>query len=230
MAGLADEKQIRSVVTAVDKYLRDPGLEGGVRLNTDFGAIQPDLGRAFSFAFGEKENGAVFSHMAVMWANALYRRRFSAEGQRVLGGLHELAKNSHRSRIFPGLPEYFNNQGRGRYAYLTGSASWYVLTLLTQAYGVRGLGGDLLIAPQLTPGQFDGQGRATVECPFAGAKIAVTFVNPKRLSPETYEVQKIRSSKGELTFARRGRGEVLLQRDLIEKMKDGSIEVELGEA
>ena len=229
MAGLADDRQIRSVVSAVDKYLRDPGLVGGVRLNTDFGAIQPDLGRAFSFAFGEKENGAVFSHMAVMWANALYRRRFSSDGHHVLAGLHELAKNSHRSRIFPGLPEYFNNQGRGRYAYLTGSASWYVLTLLTQAYGVRGLGGDLLIAPQLTPDQFDGQGRAAVECPFAGARLAVTFVNAKRLSPEKYEVKRIRSPHGELTFARRGRGEVLLQRDLIEKMKDGSIEVELGE-
>jgi hypothetical protein len=38
-----------------------------------------------------------------------------------------------------------------------------VLTLLTQAFGVRGWGGDLLIAPQLTAGHYDAKGRATVE-------------------------------------------------------------------
>jgi cellobiose phosphorylase len=230
MAGLADPDRIKSVVRAVDRHLRDATLEGGVRLNTDFGAIQPTLGRAFSFAFGEKENGAVFSHMAAMWANALYRRRFSAEGHRVLAGLHDLAKNSERSRIFPGLPEYFNNQGRGRYAYLTGSASWYVLTLLTQAYGVRGWGGDLLIAPQLAPGQFNGQGRATVELNFAGARVAVAFVNAKRLAPEKYEVAKIRSPQKDVPFTRRGRGEVLIQRETIAQQKDWTIEVELDEA
>ncbi len=229
MAGLSDPERTRRVIKSVDRYLRDAGLDGGVRLNTDFGAIQPTLGRAFGFSFGEKENGAVFSHMAVMYANALYRRGFSEEGHRVLGGLHELAKNSERSRIFPGLPEYFNNQGRGRYAYLTGSASWYVLTLLTQAYGVRGLGGDLLIVPQLTQGQFDGQGRATVEMPFAGARISVTFVNEKRLAPGEYEIRKIRTPKSEVPFTRRGRGEVLIQRELIAQSKDWAIEVELDE-
>ena len=34
----------------------------------------------FGFAYGEKENGAVFSHMTVMFANALYRRGFAKEG------------------------------------------------------------------------------------------------------------------------------------------------------
>jgi len=230
MAGLTDDTQTRSVVEAVNRHLRDSGLAGGVRLNTNFGAIQPNLGRAFSFSFGEKENGAVFSHMAVMWANALYRRRLSSEGHRVLSSLHELAKNSQRSRIFPGLPEYFNNQGRGRYAYLTGSASWYVLTLLTQVYGVRGWGGDLLIAPQLTADQFDDKGRASVELHFAGVRLAVTFINEARLAPGTYEIGKIRSPKSEVPFTRRGRGEVLVQRELIAQLKGGAIEVELAQA
>ena len=30
----------------------------------------------FGFAYGEKENGAVFSHMTVMFAYALYQRGF----------------------------------------------------------------------------------------------------------------------------------------------------------
>lgn len=40
----------------------------------------------FGFAYGEKENGAVFSHMAVMFANALYKRGFVKEGHRALDG------------------------------------------------------------------------------------------------------------------------------------------------
>ena len=49
------------------------GKAGGYRLNTDFKEEKFDLGRMFGFAYGEKENGAVFSHMAVMYANALYK-------------------------------------------------------------------------------------------------------------------------------------------------------------
>ena len=229
MAGIADDKRVKSIVAAVNKHLRDDKL-GGVRLNTDFGASQPDLGRAFSFSFGEKENGAVFSHMAVMYANALYQRRFSADGFEVLESLHGLAKNSARSRIFPGLPEYFNNQGRGRYAYLTGSASWYVLTLLTQAFGVRGWGGDLLIAPQLSPAQYDAKGRAVVQLYFAGARLSVTLVNPKRLAPKDVDVVAIRDSRGPVPFTRRARGEALIQRELVAPHKEWSIEVELGKA
>ncbi len=229
MAGIADEKRVKAIVASVNKHLRDATL-GGVRLNTDFGASQPDLGRAFSFSFGEKENGAIFSHMAVMYANALYQRRFSAEGFEVLESLHALAKNSARSRIFPGLPEYFNNQGRGRYAYLTGSASWYVLTLLTQAFGIRGWGGDLLIAPQLATAQYDAKGRANVQLYFAGARLDVTLVNPKRLSPRDADIVAIRDGNGPVPFTRRARGEALVQRELAAAKKDWSIEVELGKA
>ena len=53
---------------------------GGYRLNTDFGGVQLNLGRCFGFAFGHKENGAMFSHMAVMYANALYQRGLVREG------------------------------------------------------------------------------------------------------------------------------------------------------
>ena len=74
MAGIANDEQVDRVVQSVNQHLRDPKF-GGLRLNTDFGAIQPALGRAFSFAYGEKENGAVFSHMVIMYAYALYLRR-----------------------------------------------------------------------------------------------------------------------------------------------------------
>ena len=39
-------------------------------------------------AYGEKENGAVFSHMTVMYANALYQRGFVKEGYRAVSYTH----------------------------------------------------------------------------------------------------------------------------------------------
>ncbi len=227
MAGIADDARIHSVIKAVDAFLFDKKL-GGVRLNTDFGAIQPELGRAFSFAFGEKENGAVFSHMAVMYANALYQRGFAKDGYRVLNSLFEMAKNSARSRIFPGLPEYFNNEGRGRYMYLTGSASWYVLTLLTQAFGVRGLEGDLLLAPKLEPEQFDKKGRASVSVRFAGATLHVTYVNPRRVPYEKMRIKNVTAGQTKLAFEKLSDREVLVKRSAIFERQEWNIEVELA--
>lgn len=40
---------------------------GGYKLYTYFKEIKTDLGRMFIFAYGSKENGEVFSHMAFMY-------------------------------------------------------------------------------------------------------------------------------------------------------------------
>ncbi len=74
MSGIASDEQAHSIVRAADRYLYDQRM-GGYRLNTDFGEVLLNLGRCFGFAFGHKENGAMFSHMAVMYANALVSTR-----------------------------------------------------------------------------------------------------------------------------------------------------------
>ena len=102
------------------------------------------MGRMFGFAYGEKENGSVFSHMAVMYANALYRRGFVREGWKALKTLADAALNFEVSRIYPGIPEYFRSDGRGMYHYLTGAASWYLMTMITEVFGIRGEAGDLI--------------------------------------------------------------------------------------
>ena len=66
-------------------------LTCGYRLNTNFHEQKFDLGRMFGFAYGEKENGAVFSHMTVMYANALYQRGFVKEGYKALQTLADTA-------------------------------------------------------------------------------------------------------------------------------------------
>lgn len=172
MSGTATDEQVRMICESADKYLYEQSI-GGYRLNTNFQEEKFDLGRMFGFAYGEKENGAVFSHMAVMYANALYQRGFVKEGYKVLDTLLKAAMNFEKSKIYPGIPEYFNNDGVGMYAYLTGAASWYMLTMIHEVYGVRGEYGDLIISPALTEHQFDEQNMAKLEFEFARRKFEI---------------------------------------------------------
>ncbi len=187
MSGTATEEQTRAITKAADHYLYKKEV-GGYRLNTDFHEMKFDMGRMFGFAYGEKENGAVFSHMTVMYANALYKRGFVHEGYKALHTLAETALDFSRSKIFPGIPEYFNAEGRGMYHYLTGAASWYMLTVITEMFGIRGRAGDLLIAPKLLKEQFDEAGDAEISLVFAGKRFTVLFQNRELKEYEEYRI------------------------------------------
>lgn len=174
MSGTATKEQIAELLQAADQYLYDE-KRGGYSLNTDFKEVKEDLGRAFGFAYGHKENGAVFSHMAVMFGNALYQRGFAEGGYKALDTLYRQAANVEASKIYPGIPEYFSDRGRGMYHYLTGAASWYLMTVLTEMYGIKGHYGDLCFEPKLLIKQFDAEGKASASLTFAGRKLVVEY-------------------------------------------------------
>jgi len=176
MAGTADEAQVAAIAKSADKYLYREEV-GGYRLNTDFKELKTDLGRMFGFSYGDKENGAVFSHMAVMYANALYKRGFAKEGFKSLNALEKQAMNFEVSRIYPGIPEYFNGRGRGMYHYLTGAASWYMLTVITEMFGIKGALGDMVLEPKLMAEQFDEKNQANVTFLFADRNWNVSYIN-----------------------------------------------------
>lgn len=201
MSGIASAEQLKESVNNVRKYLKDKKL-GGLHLNTDFKEEQLSLGRAFSFIYGDKENGAFFNHMSMMFAYALYKQGFVKEGYEVINSIYKMASDSQKSKIYPCLPEYFNAAGRGMYSYLTGSASWFILTLLTQAFGIKGEYGDLLIEPKLTAEQFSrksgipqkaGKSKNTIGITayFAGRLIEIRYVNPGRKDFGDYLISKI---------------------------------------
>lgn len=227
MSGTAGHSQIAHICRSADRYLYDRKA-GGYRLNTDFHEEKYDMGRMFGFAYGEKENGAVFSHMTVMYANALYQRGYAKEGYKALQTLADTAMQFEVSRIYPGIPEYFNRQGRGMYHYLTGAASWYMLTMITQVYGVQGQIGDMTIQPKLVKQQFDRQGNAALEILFAGRRFRIVFKNPDRLDYGEYAV-KGAWCDGSEELDLRGTTAVL-ERSRIGLMPDTvhTIEVELG--
>lgn len=189
MSGVATDEQVAEITKAADKYLYDEAI-GGYRLNTDFKEVKTDMGRLFGFAFGHKENGAVFSHMAVMYANALYSRGFAKEGYKVINTLYKHCADYHKSNIYPGVPEYVNQRGQGMYHYLTGAASWLLLTVLNEMYGIKGELGALKLAPKLLAEQFS-KGMASATCMFRGANITVTYQNPFGLEAGEYTVKEV---------------------------------------
>lgn len=188
MSGTAEKEQVEKICRSADHYLYERSV-GGYRLNTDFKEQKFDLGRMFGFAYGEKENGAVFSHMTVMYANALYQRGFVREGYKALQTLADTALDFETSKIYPGIPEYFNAEGRGLYHYLTGAASWYMLTMVTEVFGVRGDAGRLVISPKLVKEQFDASGKASIRLIFADRSFEVIYSNPKALDYGEYVIK-----------------------------------------
>ncbi len=229
MAGVATDEQVASVLAAAQAYLLDESV-GGYRLNTDFGEVLLNMGRAFGFAFGHKENGAMFSHMAVMFGYALYQRGWVQAGHDVLNRLYAHCQNFSVSRMYPGLPEYTSDRGRGMYPYLTGSASWYLLAVVTQVFGVRGHLGDLVLDPKLVAAQFDAQGQATLRTRFAGVDLDVTYGNPAGLEHGAYRIHAIRLDGVDVTFADHVSG-VTIQRGLLAGLDAATVhrlEVDLG--
>ncbi len=187
MGGVASDDQAKEIIRSVDRYLYDEKV-GGYRLNTDFGEVLLNLGRAFGFAYGHKENGAMFSHMAVMYANALYQRGWVKQGYKVLDGIYQHCQDFQHSRIYPGIPEYINERGRGMYTYLTGSASWYLLTLVTEAFGVKGQLGNLILEPKLVKAQFDHESKARLVTRFAALEIEIIYRNDCGLEYGDYQI------------------------------------------
>ncbi len=190
MSGIADEDMINNVTLSADKLLFNSEI-GGYKLNTDFKEVKTDLGRLFGFAYGTKENGAVFSHMSVMYGNALYGRNHAAQGYKSLEALFLASDNFGRSHIYPGIPEYFDTNGKGLYSYLTGSASWLMMTVICEMFGVKGKNGNLYLEPKLLKHQFDISGKASIKVRFSEHDIMVEYLNSDMLDYGEYSVKDV---------------------------------------
>ncbi len=208
LGDVATAEQARAIVAAADRYLYAETM-GGYRLNTDFGEVLLNLGRCFGYAYGHKENGAMFSHMAVMYANALYRRGLVREGHKALDDIYRHCRDFAVSRMYPGIPEYVNPRGRGMYPYLTGSASWYLLTLVNEVFGVKGQLGALRLEPKLVAGQFDENGDAAIHTLFADRQLNIVYHNPEHLDYGDYAIETIKLDGESVSFEHRGHAALL---------------------
>lgn len=218
MGNVASEERVQSIVKAVDEYLFDLKV-GGCRLNSDFKEVKLDLGRCFGFAFGHKENGAMFSHMAVMYANALYRRGFKEEGFKVLNTIYKQCIDFEKSRIYPGIPEYINERGRGLYNYLTGSASWLLLTIVEEVFGIKGDLGDLIIQPKLVKEQISESNTCSITTIFADKNVTFEYIG----NIIDGKIEKILVDDNSIQFKQEEELVRVSKETIIDKIKSGSV-------
>ena len=225
MGGVATQEQIGKIVKAADKYLKDERV-GGYRLNNDFKEVKLNMGRLFGFAFGHKENGAMFSHMAVMYSNALYKRNFANEGFKVIDGIYNHCMDFGVSKIYPGMPEYIDMKGRGMYHYLTGSASWMILNMVTEVFGVKGYYGDLVLEPKILLKQFDKNGVAKINTLFADKILEISYVNLNSKEYGEYNIKGIEINGEEIEPIKK-ESQLIIRRSTLEALGDSKNEIKV---
>ena len=115
--------------------------------------------------------------------------------------------------------EYFNAEGRGMYAYLTGAASWYMLTIITEVFGVKGSFGDLVIEPKLVKEQFDDDGNAGVHLEFAGNTFVIRYHNAEKKDYGAYQISEV-AAMPELDIRMEGK-KAVISKTSIEKSNGG---------
>ncbi len=185
---VASFEQAKSVAIKTKELLFDDSI-GGYRLNSNYQDILTNMGRAYGFAYGHKENGAVFAHMAVMYAYGLYTYDLVSEGYEAYRTLLDQALKED-SGVLAGVPEYFNDRGVGKYSYLTGSASWVIKLLRTEVFGIHLNLGELSLKPKLTQRSFV-DGKASIKTYLFGKLAEITYYNPKNLDFNDYQISKI---------------------------------------
>lgn len=179
--------QAKTLSQSTRAMLFDP-KRGGYALNTDYKQVLTNMGRAYGFAYGHKENGAVFSHMAMMYAYGLYQYNLIEEAREAWVTLIKRAMHP-KSHLLVGIPEYFTDRGIGMYPYLTGSASWLLKLIRTEVFGIQMRYGKLFLEPKLTKHDFI-RHQATVKTYLFGQLATITYhVKEEKEGP--YQIEQI---------------------------------------
>lgn len=187
---ISSKEQTEEIWKSVKGLLHDKS-KGGLRLTTDYKELDLNLGRITGFIYGSREHGSKWSQQNIMFMLGLYKNNFIEEGYNVFSELFDLCMDSNTSKMFPCIPSSFDNNNRGTYNYLTGSASWLIYSMITEVYGVKGKYGNLEIFPKLVWNQFSKNRKASVQFKFRAFEMKIIFHNPYTLNWEDYGIDKI---------------------------------------
>ena len=109
-----------------------------------------------------------------------------------MDALYRQSVHFETSRIIRESRKYFNSRGKGMYHYLTGAASWYMLTVITEMFGAKGCAGNLMLEPKLERQQFDLDERAELFFSFAGQSLHLVYENKEHKEYGAYRPGTIR--------------------------------------
>jgi len=108
--------------------------------------------------------------------------------------LYKQAMDFENSKIYPGIPEYFDGNGRGLYHYLTGAASWYLMTVVQEMFGVQKVAGKLSLTPKLMAKQFDEKNEASIRLVMDGSPLTIVYKNEACKEYGEYAIGSIEES------------------------------------
>ncbi len=220
LSQVATDKQISQIMPALNTFLSDKYFEG-YRLCTPYNKIDLTMGRVSGFVYGYKEHGSKWSQQNIMLMLALYQRGFVQEAYRLLKSILSLSLNSSKSKIFPGIPSYYEPGDRGAYAYLTGSSTWFLLALTSEIFGLKAAWGDLLLHPKLHADFFDVNKNCSITRTFRDLSLEIRYHNPGNLSYPEYKIDKIRIEGKEYSYTGR-HAEVLIPYEEIKEIAAGN--------
>ncbi len=181
-------EQAQKIAKHTKSKLFNPSI-GGYHLNTNYEKVLSNMGRAFGFAYNHKENGAIFSHMVMMYAYGLYAYNLVDDARQAVFELLKQAQKEE-SQVLAGIPEYFSEKGHGKYSYLTGSASWLLLLLRNQTFGLNFDLGKLTLNPKLKKEDFIDL-KASITTNVFNQTVNITYHNPKNLDYGQYRIKEI---------------------------------------
>jgi cellobiose phosphorylase len=124
-----------------------------------------------------------------MYAYGLYQYDLVDQGHEAIMTLLHRAQHPD-AHLWVGIPEYFNDQGVGKYSYLTGSASWLLKVMRTEVFGIHFHLGALYFKPKLKSSDFI-DGKASIQTYVKGRLTHVVYLNPKSLDHGQYVIKKI---------------------------------------
>lgn len=165
LAGVASKEQIGTMLDQVEKYLK---TDAGLKLCTlvDYEKLGVNTATAIYFP-GDRENGGVFKHAAMMATVASLKAAKTVEDEALAKRLAELAyfmigrtlpytamDDPFRLKGNPRFCTQYNNSETGENIgpMLSGTASWLTLAVY-EILGLDEKAGTIPIAPILRPGQ-----------------------------------------------------------------------------
>ena len=161
LAGVATEEQIRTMLETMKRYLV---TTAGIKLCTPADLGKLASGTASSSYFpGDRENGGVFKHAAMMAASAFLKASKVVKDEALAAELAETAffamdtiypfktmEHPYHTKGNPRFCTQYNNVTTGENIgpMLSGTASWLNLTLM-EMLGIGYDGGDMVFSPVL---------------------------------------------------------------------------------
>ena len=167
LAGVATDDQIRIMLDRIKKYLVTPA---GIKLCTpcDLGKLANGTASGSYFP-GDRENGGVFKHAAMMAASAFFKASKTVSDEVLAKDLADMAffamdtvypfKTMEHPYFTKGNPRFctqYNNSitGENIGPMLSGTASWLNLTLM-EMLGMEYQGDNIAFSPILEDGMTD---------------------------------------------------------------------------